>query len=326
MISGYHSCTLAYMHFWRCNHSFKMLPSIILVVFYLVLKVHSSNNNLIKYEVAFESSNNVQTLSRTVINANSDFFRVTIKENLPELRKGMLNITQLENLQMNNVNLQYMETGVFDNQNISHISLVGNKLTRIQSKMFNNLPTKTLYLGDNEITVIEKGAFMNMLQLYMLILSENKLTQISSGYFVNTPHISILDIGFNRITKIEDGCFGFMTEEDLTIRINHNAVDEIHPTGFENLNIMQLCLIENLIRDVPVELFTKNKIEMLQLDYNQVEELPDVFYGVNSTVEKLMLRSNPLKCETVEKLLEFSEKSGSSCFLDQDCYTRCRLN
>ncbi|XP_063915630.1 carboxypeptidase N subunit 2-like [Zophobas morio] len=286
------------------------------------------SGNLIKYEVTFLDPELKENLSGNVISVDNNIFKVTVLENLPELRNGMLNITDLHYLTVNNVNLQYMETGVFDNQNISHISIAGNKLTKIQSRIFDSLSTETLNLSENQIDFIEEGAFRNMLKLCHLILSRNKLTRISSSYFDNTPNIIVFDISFNQITKIEEGCFSFLAEDYLIITIGNNAVEEIHPRGFENLNITELVLSHNLIRNVPEELVTRNKITILQLDYNQIRDFPDTFYAeMNSTIEALMISFNPLKCQVVEKIMEFSEKViGPFCFSDEDCFETCQEN
>ncbi|KAJ3645319.1 hypothetical protein Zmor_022985 [Zophobas morio] len=303
-----------------------MFTSVVLVVLYSLVNGHNSNN-LITYELTFSDLYSTEKLSGNVINVDNNISAVSVLENLPELRKGMLNITYLIYLCIENVNLQYMEEGVFDNQNISLISLASNKLAKIQSRIFDNLPIIFLSLSGNEINFIENGAFRNMLSLRELILSQNKLTQISLGYFDNTPHILFFDVSFNEMTKIEDGSFSFLSDGDLTILINDNAVEEIHPRGFENLKIIQLSLSNNLVRDVPVELFTKNKIGMLVLSSNQIEEFPDIFSEeTNSTVKRVAIYDNPLNCETVEKLIDSERKSGPSCFLEHDRVARCRQN
>ncbi|KAJ3645309.1 hypothetical protein Zmor_022975 [Zophobas morio] len=304
-----------------------MFTSVILVVLCSLVNGHDSNN-LITYKLMFSDFYPTQKLSGNVINVdNNNISAVSVLENLPELRKDMLNITYLHFLCISNVNLQYMEEGVFDNQNITVISLVGNKLAEIQPRIFDNLPIICLDLSGNVINFIEKGAFRNMLRLRQLILSRNKLTQISSSYFDNTPHIQYFDVSSNGITKIEEGSFSFLSDEDLLIIIDDNAVEEIHPRGFENLNIMQLSLCKNSIRDVPVELFTNNKIGMLQLDSNQVEEFPDIFCEeINSTVKTVTMYDNPLQCETVENLIDSAGKSGAFCFLDEDRVAKCRQN
>ncbi|XP_063915623.1 leucine-rich repeat-containing protein 15-like [Zophobas morio] len=255
-----------------------------------------NSNNLITYELTFSDLYSTEKLSGNVINVDNNISAVSVLENLPELRKGMLNITYLNYLCIDNVNLQYMEEGVFDNQNISLISLEGNKLAKIQSRIFDNLPIIFLSLSGNEINFIENGAFRNMLSLRELILSQNKLTQISPGYFDNTPHILYFDVSSNGITKIEEGSFSFLSDEYLTIVIDDNAVEKIHPKGFENLNIIELSFLNNLVRDVPVELFTKNKIGMLVLSSNQIEEFPDIFSeGINSTVKRIVYYTADIK-------------------------------
>ena len=303
-----------------------MFASVVLVVLCSLVNGHDSDN-LITYELTFSDLYSTEKLSGNVVNVDNNISRVSVLENLPELRKGMLNITYLNYLCIENVNLQYMEEGVFDNQNISLISLAGNKLAKIQSRIFDNLSIMFLSLSGNEINFIENGAFRNMVSLRELILSQNKLTQISPGYFDNTPHILYFDVSSNGITKIEEGSFSFLSDEYLTIVIDDNAVEEIHPKGFENLNIIELSLLNNLVRDVPVELFTKNKIGMLVLSSNQIEEFPDIFSeGINSTVKRVTIYDNPLKCETVEKLIDSERKSGPSCFLEYDRVARCRQN
>ena len=89
-----------------------------------------------------------------------------------------LHITQVQYLLVHYVNLQYMEAGVFDGQNIAMISLIGNKLTKMRSMIFYNIYTEFRDLSKNEIDFIEEGAFRNMLKLEQLILSQDKLTQI----------------------------------------------------------------------------------------------------------------------------------------------------
>lgn len=79
-----------------------------------------------------------------------------------------------------------------------------NAITRIESDDFNGLANlSTLYLQENFIEFLAKGAFAKLYKLKTLNLQQNKLTEIKTNNFVYLPSLVSLDLSSNSIASIE---------------------------------------------------------------------------------------------------------------------------
>ena len=82
-------------------------------------------------------------------------------------------------------------------------------------------------LSNNDITIIESGAFADLPLLTTIKVSGNYITIIESGAFSNLPLLTTIDLSNNGITIIESGAFSnlpLLSTIDLSQNVNATAV------------------------------------------------------------------------------------------------------
>eukprot|EP00058_Branchiostoma_floridae_P025637 XP_002611127.1 hypothetical protein BRAFLDRAFT_88474 [Branchiostoma floridae] len=160
------------------------------------------------------------------------------------------------------------------------LDLGDNGITMIQKGAFSNLTgLRELRLSSNKITIIRKGAFENLPGLRELRLSSNKITIIQKGAFTNLPQLQKLFLSENKITMIQAGSFANLPQLQH-LGLPYNQITKIQEGTFVNVPRLQLLSlsanrITNIEEDVvphlpgpePQQLYMCcNQITMVQTD------------------------------------------------------------
>ncbi|KAJ3645318.1 hypothetical protein Zmor_022984 [Zophobas morio] len=295
--------------FWK--HSlFHILFTTLLVCFQTI-----DVKCLIKYEVNTpECGTLIQ--NEEVITTQVDSAYINILSDITVLRKGMLELAEeTYTFKLADHNLEKIEIGAFDNQNITGIiDLDGNKLTVVASGTFKNLKIAILVLSYNEITHIEENAITDMPNLTVVHLHRNKIVKFHDNSFFNTPKIWFFDIQYNELSELDEKWFSFMEKEEaLVLQLGWSNI-EIHPRTFDGISIRSLDLSYNKLNEYPGEIFTESLTELL-LNNNTLEDLPDAFFHLKN-LTALDISGNSLKCGTLQTLKKFAEEN--SLFIKYD--------
>ncbi|KAJ3645314.1 hypothetical protein Zmor_022980 [Zophobas morio] len=235
-----------------------ILFSTLLVCFQII-----EANSQIKYQLELATSGYVyeaNILNKEVITSVEKAFTVRVLSDVPVLLKGMLEITpETYYFCLQRHNLEKIEVGAFDNQNITRqILLDGNKLTVVASGTFKNLKIKKLNLADNQITHVEENAITNLPNLVEVHLSQNKIVKFHDNSFVKTPNMAVLNMFQNELGELGERWFSFMTKEKpVTRRFGDNNIGKIHPKAFDGISVSYMELSGNKLSQVPGEIFTK---------------------------------------------------------------------
>uniref|UniRef100_A0A673YMU1 Slit homolog 3 (Drosophila) n=1 Tax=Salmo trutta TaxID=8032 RepID=A0A673YMU1_SALTR len=103
-------------------------------------------------------------------------------------------------------------------RNAERLDLDRNNITRISKVDFSGIKN----LRDNQITVIERGAFQDLKQLERLRLNRNKLQVLPELLFQSTPKLGRLDLSENQIQAVPRKAFrGITTVKNLQLDSNH---------------------------------------------------------------------------------------------------------
>jgi len=158
-------------------------------------------------------------------------------------------------------------------------SHTGNKISRIAPENWRGLENslQTLRLGRNAIEKLPADAFAGLAYLEVLDLRENSLKEIDPSVFRDgMAHLTHLYLNDNQLTHVPYAQLSLLKHMKI-LNLSYNRISKM-------LQSQQ----EPEIRDVQMSL------DMLQLDYNQIETLaPDDFrhfFKVNRTY----LSGNPL--------------------------------
>ncbi|KAF3702612.1 Leucine-rich repeat transmembrane protein FLRT2 [Channa argus] len=211
------------------------------------------------------------------------------------------------------------------------------KNTRILHLQENNIQTisraalaqltqlEELHLDDNSISTVgvEEGAFREAVSLKLLFLTKNHLSSIPIGL---PEDLKELRLDENRIAVIAEEAFQNVTRLQRLLLDGNLLTDEgIAPGTFKDLtnlrelsmarnsltfpppllpsqSLTKLNLQENQIDQIPVAAFTGlTRLEKLDISSNQLKTLTQGVFDNLSSLRHLMVRNNPWRCDCAVK-------------------------
>lgn len=226
---------------------------------------------------------------------NVTFLQLHNERHLRHLCKNSLPRHLME-LVLNDVGIEYLEDGVFNNGNYISVILSDNRLTRIEKNVFSGTNIVSLILSGNEINFIEDGAFNNMVLLEAIDLNYNKLRRFNGDWFINCPKLYDVSITHNFIKTVPENAtkhiLGTLTLNSTALyrnlpglNMDHNEIDFIHPKAFR---------------------YGPNKFHLISFNNNLLEEVPENVFGTITFLFRLFLNSNNFTCipnETIVRSL-----------------------
>ncbi|XP_078521898.1 SLIT and NTRK-like protein 3 [Lissotriton helveticus] len=192
-------------------------------------------------------------------------------------------------------------TGCSCNLHINDLGLTVNCKERgfhnISELLPRPLNAKKLYLSGNLIQKIYRSDFWNFSSLDLLHLGNNRISYVQDGAFVNLPNLKTLYLNGNDIEKLTPGMFrGLQTLHYLYFE--YNMIREIQPAAFSLMpNLKLLFLNDNLLRTLPTDAFAGTSLARLNLRNNHFLYLPVA--GVLehlSAIVQIDLKQNPWDC------------------------------
>ncbi|XP_050360003.1 protein toll-like isoform X2 [Nymphalis io] len=201
------------------------------------------------------------------------------------------------------------------------LELADGNLRFLPKGAFKNTPSvQTLLLWGNKIEAVDVGAFEGLTQLVNLSLNVNLISHLPGGLFRHSPHIGRIDLYVNRLLGLSEGLFSGLQELKEILIFDNNATLKLENRTFSNLpslynlklekssietvpadlflnttNLKKISLKGNKIKVLPNGIFSKQKLNLLNLSNNSISELPvDVFDEQDSLVN-LELQRNVLE-------------------------------
>ncbi|KAK2890398.1 leucine-rich repeat transmembrane protein FLRT2 [Channa argus] len=184
------------------------------------------------------------------------------------------------------------------------------KNTRILHLQENNIQTisraalaqltqlEELHLDDNSISTVgvEEGAFREAVSLKLLFLTKNHLSSIPIGL---PEDLKELRLDENRIAVIAEEAFQNVTRLQRLLLDGNLLTDEgIAPGTFKDLtNLRELSLARNSLT-FPPPLLPSQSLTKLNLQENQIDQIPVAAFTGLTRLEKLDISSNQLKTLT----------------------------
>ncbi|XP_007523708.1 SLIT and NTRK-like protein 3 [Erinaceus europaeus] len=192
-------------------------------------------------------------------------------------------------------------TGCTCNLHINDLGLTVNCKERGFSNISELLPrplnAKKLYLSSNLIQKIYRSDFWNFSSLDLLHLGNNRISYVQDGAFLNLPNLKSLFLNGNDIERLTPGMFrGLQSLHYLYFEFN--VIREIQPAAFSLMpNLKLLFLNNNLLRSLPTDAFAGTSLARLNLRKNYFLHLPvaGVLEHLNAIVQ-IDLNDNPWDC------------------------------
>lgn len=162
----------------------------------------------------------------------------------------------------------------------------------IKSDSFVKLEEIKILFIVNQTNSIQKLAFKEIGQtLKILKFYGNTLNQIGTHTFSNFRKLSQLGLVNNNIELIEDNSFSGSVIK--TLDLSRNKIEMILSNTFDGSEITRIVLKYNKISHINENAFNKH-LEVLQLDYNNLEHLQDGFAKNSPKLSELTISDNKL--------------------------------
>ncbi|XP_054716446.1 protein slit-like [Uloborus diversus] len=185
------------------------------------LKIRNSNFPYIPYDLFKDSSVTRIRISNSTLLYLFNRDLISVEETVTEILlenvdfDGGLDWSILENLSR------------LKTLSLLHTSLetIGYEVSQLE------LPVETLLMSDNEIVMLDDGAFQKFTSLTNLKLSNNEITEVKRSMFPQpTCGLQFLDLSFNQLTSFPEDMFDGMPQfHSLILRSNDFvSLDHIH--------------------------------------------------------------------------------------------------
>ncbi len=150
-------------------------------------------------------------------------------------------LSNLVELQLNNINIHLLPTGISGLSQLEVLSLIGGNVSSMPSDLQDLTLLKTIALDNNSLTSIPSG-ISHLQNLTHLSLTNNSISDISET-LKNHPNLTILQLYENTITTVPH----WLTELPLlhTTDLRHNSICDGFPPNIDNISTTQLRSYQN---------------------------------------------------------------------------------
>ncbi|XP_045449889.1 toll-like receptor 6 [Melitaea cinxia] len=219
----------------------------------------------------------------------------------------------LHELFLDNNKIKHIDENAFDNMTtIEDLGLNDNFLSSIPLSIRKLRSLKSLDIGNNNITHLNRENFHGLSELFGLRLVDNKVTHLNEDTFEHLPQLQVLNLASNRIKLVSPDCF----RKNINLRLLRMDGNDI--TKFDGIfstlnNLVWLNMSANKISTFDFDSFPSslewldlhmnyintfnNKdmnsnihIKLLDLSYNNITEL--TVTSIPKSVQKLYLNNN----------------------------------
>ncbi|PIO59910.1 leucine Rich repeat-containing domain protein, partial [Teladorsagia circumcincta] len=301
-----------------------------------VLDLDSNNISSLEYnpEVLFKTelrlvlrNNKIRTLTPTSLKSFRKFKELDLSYNqISSISSAAFeSISQVKTLDLSYNTLAYIARGTFKNlaknlerlnieenifhavpaalsdlRNLTHLSMNGNKLTKVDEEPFAGLKERLidLSLAYNRLKIIPTKALNGMVRLQHLDLSKNSIKQLDRLAFGTTDGVGSslvhLNLAGNHLKTIDDPSVFLNMTSLAYLDLSYNKLEHIDPKTFEKLpGLERLYLQNNKLQQFPM--LTEQRMQnlrQLNLDNNLIGELPDHALYSTQRLEHLSLAGN----------------------------------
>lgn len=202
------------------------------------------------------------------------------------------NMTAIEDLGLNDNFLSSIPGAIRKLRSLRSLDIGNNNITHLNRENFRGLSELFgLRLVDNKVPFLNEDTFEHLPQLQVLNLASNKIKHVAPGCLKKNMNLKLLRMDGNEITKF-DGIFNTLNSL-VWLNMSANKISffdfRTFPSSLEWLDLHQ-NFIENFIND---DMYSNINIKLLDLSYNNISAI--AVTSIPKSVEKLYLNDNKIE-------------------------------
>ncbi|XP_063535089.1 toll-like receptor 6 [Cydia strobilella] len=213
----------------------------------------------------------------------------------------------LHELFIDNNLIKHIDENAFDNMTaIEDLGLNDNLLSSIPVSIRKLRSLRSLDIGNNNITHLNRENFRGLSELFGLRLVDNKVTYLNDDTFEHLPQLQVLNLASNNIKHVAPGCFRRNVNLKL-LRMDGNEITNFDGI-FSTLNsLVWLNMSQNKIMSFDFRSFP-NSLEWLDLHKNYIENFVNDDMNTDVNIKLLDLSFNNISQLTVTSIPKSAEK------------------
>ncbi|XP_065076627.1 chaoptin-like isoform X2 [Ochlerotatus camptorhynchus] len=239
-----------------------------------------------------------------IINGSKLFMLHMDDTGLRELEPYFFQATGLYKLDVSNNPITEIPDEAFYGleRSLWELVLENNELIEVPSRAIRDMKKlRLLDLRGNEISTVESGAFRGLEKsLQTLILADNSISQFLPGSVSGLPNLDSIDLSGNNLAQVDSAAFKDGLDKLSKVFLGNNLLTDIPYGALQPLRLLRaLDLSHNLIRTLSpdeddVKVNYKLTLDVLQLQYNSIEEIPSESFRFFDTINSTFLDGNPI--------------------------------
>ncbi|XP_012061414.1 PREDICTED: chaoptin [Atta cephalotes] len=189
-----------------------------------------------------------------------------------------INSSKMYMLQLENNGLRFLQPQYLMNTGLYQLQIKHNPLSDIPEEAFLGLERSLsmLDLSYNQLASIPSKSFKHLQKLEVLELTGNKISRIVPENWRGLENsLQILRLGKNAIEKLPADAFVSLTYLEI-LDLRKNSLKEIDPSVFRDgmAHLTHLYLNDNQLTYVPyTQLFSLKRMKVLDLSYNKISKM-----------------------------------------------------
>ncbi|XP_021361045.1 leucine-rich repeat-containing protein 15-like isoform X2 [Mizuhopecten yessoensis] len=242
-------------------------------------------------------------------------------------------LVNLKEMWVSNNRLFFVPQGL--PKNLETLYLDNNQIYEIQSHLFlNHTKLRQVSFEMNKIQRVYAQSFRGLQNVEQINLQFNEIAEIPAGTFSDLPALTTLQLSYNSLVSVDHGAFppqlNSLSMSNIvspTVRVTGQFVSSL--SSINTLDFMNSPgLVSSMLSALVQSGARLNNVVTLNLQYNEIQSLPEALKATFGGVQNLLLDGNPFHCDRSLIWLKQWMLEGRVTFFNSDeleCATPLQL-
>jgi Leucine-rich repeat (LRR) protein len=218
--------------------------------------------------------------------------------NVSSVDEGALScLPALQMLSLSENRLSAVPSRMFNglNNTLHCLDLSFNEISLLNAGVFDGLQRlRTLNLAGNNLRILHRLCFNELISLQQLDLSENNISSLDNCVFDELNNLQRLNLSGNRLEALSDQCFCGLTNLQQ-LDVSRNRISSVSPGAFQPLEgLMELILADNpelgrLQHELAVLVATGRRLQIMDVSRSGLTQVPA---AITRSIRTLQMAGN----------------------------------